>query len=925
MKPTDEIANRADAAAPVILEMAKARRGARRGVPIRSRLTLLVVACVLPVWIAAGFLVYNNYLTRRALTEQRMLDTARALTQVVDRELASMQSDLRVLATSPSLGVGDLNTFYRQAQVVAGTRPGVHIVLSDSAGQELINTSRPLESHLPRRSLPEVVRKVFATGEPVITNIYKAANSGDVRVSLEVPVFRDGKVIYDLAMTVPAEFFAEILLQQHLPPEWVGRIYDSNQFTVTRTRFANQFVGRQAGPGLAERIRGASEGTVEAVNFENVAMFNGFKRSATSGWTVVIGAPRAMMMAEIWRWLFWALAGTGLLSVAGVGLALLMAHHIASSIQALVVPASALGSGEPVTIQTFDLTEINELGESLQKASVLIQQRAQERERAAAARRETEDLKLFSAELERSIAEHKRTERALRESEERFRLVVEDAPIGIYIQTDGIFRYLNPAALSMFGAESIDQIVGQGILDRMHPESRTAVVERARVVKEERKAVPLREERRLRLDGSAFDAENTAVPFYFEGRNGAIVFFRDITDRNQKEEERRALEQQLRQAQKIEAVGRLAGGIAHDFNNLLMVIQSYAELLQATHPSLQDLQKNTQEILKAANRGASLTGQMLAFSRKQIIAPILLDLSGVIEETAKMLRRLIGEDIEFRVEPVKSLWKIKADPDQIVQVLMNLCVNARDAMPQGGTLTIETQNVTIEQSVAETPYVLPGKYVKLSVADTGAGIRKELQERVFEPFFTTKEVGKGTGLGLAMVYGIVKQSGGYVWISSELGQGTCFTILWPKGGGEVVPELAGELGTLQSGAETLLVAEDEEALRDAMCGYLERLGYKVLPADSGQHAIAIAEQFKGHIDLLVTDVVMPRMSGRELSQTLTRISPDLKTIYMSGYTDDAVLRHGIHEHDATFLQKPFSLGTLAGKVRETLGRTEPVR
>ena len=519
----------------------------------------------------------------------------------------------------------------------------------------------------------------------------------------------------------------------------------------------------------------------------------------------------------------------------------------------------------------------------------------------------------------RDITERKRNEDALRESEERFRLVVEDAPIGMYIQTDGIFRYLNPAALSMFGAESVDQIVGQRILERIHQDSRTAVAERTQTVTQERRAAPLREERRLRLDGSAFDSEDTAVPFCFEGRSGAMVFFRDVTERKREEKKKNELEQQLRQSQKMEAVGRLAGGIAHDFNNLLMVIQTYTEMLQDRLPIQDSLRKNTEQVLKAAERGASLTGQMLAFSRKQIISPKVLDLGAVINDTAKMLKRLIGEDIEFRVESAQSLWAIEADPDQIAQILMNLSVNSRDAMPQGGTLTISAENVRWGKDIIGGHAEIPtGDYVKLAVSDTGVGISEDLLERVFEPFFTTKEVGKGTGLGLAMVYGAVKQSGGYVWVDSKLGHGTCFTIYLPKAKNELLPNVPAQSEAHPRGTETVLVVEDEEFIREGICDFLRTLGYRILAAGSGEEALLVAAE-QEQIDLLLTDVVMPKMSGRELSQMMGSLRPGLKTIHMSGYTDDAVLRHGVHQVGTTFLQKPFSLGTLACRLRDTLG------
>jgi PAS domain S-box-containing protein len=524
------------------------------------------------------------------------------------------------------------------------------------------------------------------------------------------------------------------------------------------------------------------------------------------------------------------------------------------------------------------------------------------------------------------ISSVRRSNRELYESEERFRRVVEGSPVGIYIQTNGLFRYVNPAALTMFGAETADQIIGQTVLERIHPDDRAAVNDRIRIGKEERKSVPFLEEQYLRLDGTAFDVEVGANPFVFDGRDGAIVFARDITERKHEEDKRHGLEQQLRQAQKMEAVGKLAGGIAHDFNNLLMVIQSYTEMLQDSLPAHDRLRRNTQEIMKASDRAASLTRQMLAYSRKQILSPVVLDLNTVVDETAKMLKRLIGEDIDFRVSAAKSLWATKADPDQVVQVLMNLCVNARDAMPQGGTLTIATGNVNVEEgSVSGQEYVSPGEYVCLSVADTGTGISKDLQEKIFDPFFTTKEVGKGTGLGLATVYGIVKQSGGYVWGDSELGQGACFTIYLPRVKQARATDVPAKTEAQPQGKGIILVAEDEEALREAMCDYLRGLGYTVLAAGSGKEALSAASEHVGHIDLLITDLVMPKMSGRQLAQMLGSLRPDLKTICMSGYSDDAVLRHGIPELGATFLQKPFSLGTLARKVRDTLGPTETVQ
>ncbi len=399
-----------------------------------------------------------------------------------------------------------------------------------------------------------------------------------------------------------------------------------------------------------------------------------------------------------------------------------------------------------------------------------------------------------------------------------------------------------------------------------------------------------------------------------------IGIVQDITRSKQENEEKLALEQQLLHAQKMEAVGRLAGGIAHDFNNLLMVIRSYAEITEDCLSPNDSLRKNIQAIMKAADRAASLTGQMLAFSRKQILSPVALNLNAAVAESAKMLQRLIGEDIDLQLNPEESVWTVQADPNQIAQVLMNLSVNARDAMPNGGTLTIATRNVTPDESfLTEHPYMQPGDYAVFSVSDTGTGISKEVQRQMFEPFFTTKSVGKGTGLGLSTVYGIVKQSGGYLIVDSEPDCGACFSIYLPRVQGAVLGAEMQKAEWLRRGAGTLLVVEDEPALRESIREFLGSLGYTVLDADSGPQALTIASQFDQPIDLMITDLVMPKMSGRELSQSLGSTRPQMKTIFMSGYTDDAVMHHGIQEAGVSFLQKPFSLAMLARKVLEMLG------
>ena len=419
----------------------------------------------------------------------------------------------------------------------------------------------------------------------------------------------------------------------------------------------------------------------------------------------------------------------------------------------------------------------------------------------------------------------------------------------------------------------------------------------------------------LRKDGTA-TVVRVSGRTVSNGDNGRTfeLFAEDVT-------ERRALEQQLRQSQKMEAIGRLAGGIAHDFNNLLMVISGYSEFLLDRLGPEPALRTPAQEIASAAVRATSLTRQLLAFSRKQMLAPRILDLNAVVTENLKMLTRVISEDIDLVMVPATGLGAVRADVGQVEQVIMNLAVNARDAMPSGGKLTIETSNVSLDEDYARfhAPLV-PGNYVMLAITDTGAGMDSETQSRIFEPFFTTKGP-KGTGLGLSTVYGIVKQSGGYIWVYSEPGKGTAFKIYLPRVA-EVADSPAQVTAPAKSasaaGTETILLVEDEANLRYLARQFLDKQGYRVLEAADGAAAMQIALVREAVIHLLLTDVVMPGMNGRELAQRILEIRPDVKVLYMSGYTENVIGRNGMLDEGVRLLQKPFTLHDLKSKVREVL-------
>jgi PAS domain S-box-containing protein len=402
---------------------------------------------------------------------------------------------------------------------------------------------------------------------------------------------------------------------------------------------------------------------------------------------------------------------------------------------------------------------------------------------------------------------------------------------------------------------------------------------------------------------------------------GYIGIIRDVSQREQDKAEKDRLEMQLRQAQKMEAIGRLAGGVAHDFNNLLTTITGNAQLGLMELARDHELYEMLEEIKEAGDRAGNLTRQLLAFSRRQILHPEILDLNDLILDLKKMLHRLIGEDILFETLLASNLGCVEADPGQMEQVILNLAVNARDAMPDGGKLTIETADVQLDQSYAERHghLIVPGPYVLLAVSDSGAGMSLEVQDHIFEPFFTTKEKDKGTGLGLSTVYGIVKQSNGNIWVYSEQGRGTTFKIYLPRAGKEksgqpTKPLMQAEL----EGSETILVVEDDPSVRKIAVKNLTRYGYSVLSASTPAEAITLCTEQKTYIDLVLTDVVMPGMSGKELAHALWEHGVQTKVVYMSGYTEDAIVHHGVLDPGLIFLQKPFSPESLARKVREAL-------
>ncbi|MGB8065648.1 MAG: PAS domain S-box protein [Candidatus Sulfotelmatobacter sp.] len=523
--------------------------------------------------------------------------------------------------------------------------------------------------------------------------------------------------------------------------------------------------------------------------------------------------------------------------------------------------------------------------------------------------------------ISRDITDRKRAEEEIRQSQQKLRMHFEHTPLGV-VEWDLEFRVTNwnPAAERMFGysreealgrhghfivPEPFRELVDQVWLDLLHPKLGTQVPSRYRFAHNDN----------ITKDGRLISCEWYNTPLVDEAGRvlGVASLVQDVT-------ERVALEDRLRQSQKMEAVGRLAGGIAHDFNNLLTVILGYSQILADGVPAGSRLADSTTQIKSAAERAAGITRQLLAFSRKQVLSPRVINLNDIMLSLDSLLRRLIGEDIEVLTAPANDLGSVRADPGQIEQVIMNLALNARDAMPRGGKLTLETSNVNLDENYSRDHQpVEPGRYVMLAVSDSGEGMSAETQSRIFEPFYTTKEVGKGTGLGLSMVYGIVKQSGGYIWVYSEPQHGTTFKIYLPRTDQPAETNVVEKRpASVQRGTETILLVEDDPQLRQLSSTVLTHCGYNVLVAASPEEGLAICQANHRDIRLLVTDVVMPRMNGRQLAEQIVQVCPNVRVLYISGYTNNAIVHYGVLDPGLWFLPKPFSLSALVAKVREVL-------
>jgi two-component system cell cycle sensor histidine kinase/response regulator CckA len=539
---------------------------------------------------------------------------------------------------------------------------------------------------------------------------------------------------------------------------------------------------------------------------------------------------------------------------------------------------------------------------------------------------------LNALEKAKHIEAKTQAEAALHKSEEQYRLIAENtSDLICMIDDQGNYTYVSPSYREVLGY-SPELLLGKSCFELIHPDEREKAEAGALLSAAHKK--PERVELRLQHREGVWKVFEIVGNWIFDLDGHAqrgILVARDITKRKkaeetlrESEEKLRLSEEQLRMSQKLEAVGQLAGGVAHDFNNLLTVITGYSDLVLARLDESDDNRPKIEEIKRAALRASSLTRQLLAFSRKQVLQPKLFNLNDLVADMSKMLQRLIGENIEMTTCCGPEA-PINADPGQIEQVLMNLVVNARDAMPNGGRITVETSRVEIDEGYASSHLnVQPGSYVMLAVSDTGGGMDAETRKHIFEPFFTTKELGKGTGLGLSTVYGIVKQSGGNIWVYSELDHGTIFKVYLPAvAQTNVETSAAPKAAAIPRGTETILIVEDEPQIRQLAFECFKHCGYNVLSTADGLEAVQLIERLQEPIDLILSDVVMPKVSGRELAERVSTLRPATKVLFMSGYTNDAIVNHGIMDGATWFIQKPFALDALARLVRKVLDSDEP--
>ena len=863
---------------------------------LRGRLILLVLIATLP---AAGLLIYYG-LEGRAKARVKALDETLRLASdksvlyeniiMNARQTLSILSQLHQLQQhGPEVCSAIFASLLRETEAYTG-------LAAAKPDGEVFASAPPIArpaNFADRQWFQRVMQtRGFVIGEYVLGRI-----SGKPLIVLGYPVLdHTGEITTVLCIGLDLAWMEKSLRKSELAKGMSLTVIDSNGTILVRLPDPENLIGKaMPEQPLIRTMLTRGEGVAEGVGLDGKPCLLGFTSVGKRPEAIHMGVsiPRHMAFADVRRSTVQSLILVALVAVIGlVGGWFISGLFVLSPVTRLLHMTKQLTAGD-LAIRRERPYVPGEIGQLAYH------------------------FELMADSLKRREAERDRAEEALRESEEKYRTILSDMEEGYYeVDLAGNFLFFNDA-VPKFGGYSRDEFMGTNYRDYTDEETAKQLYKVYNQVYTNGTPVKGFEWKIIRKDGTELYMEVSIFLNTKQGFKGNPIGFRgllrDVTERKEEEEENRKLEAQFLHAQKMEAVGRLAGGIAHDFNNLLTTIIGYTGLVMLHMGKDNPLYGNLEEINRAAKSAASLIRQLLAFSRRQIIQPVVLNLNRVAGGIEKMLRRLIGEDIEL-------VTILEADPGQIEQVIMNLAVNAKDALPQGGKITIETANVDLDDVYASNHGVelTPGPYVMLAVSDTGMGMDKETQSKIFEPFFTTKEKGKGTGLGLSTVYGMVKQSHGFIWVYSEPGKGTTFKLYFPRAEkGEIVRKENPSLGKV-GGSETILVVEDDQSVRGLAASALSNYGYAVIEAETGEEALETFSQHEEEIHLLLADVVLPGMSGRELAERLTSRYPQTKVLYMSGYAYNAIVHQGVLEEGIEFIQKPFSPEPLARKVREVL-------